>query len=63
VRWQEDARNALDELQRRIDDHGGNGIYGKPFAQWLLYDHEKAVLRAEIRWIDKYLKLLEKHES
>ncbi len=55
--WQKAARVAVVELQTRINDHTEGETYGKPFAQWLLYDHEKAMIVAEIDWLDKYLEI------
>jgi DNA-binding PadR family transcriptional regulator len=52
--WQQAARDAIGELQARIDDHSEGGTYGKPFAEWLLYDHEKHILDAEVAWLEKY---------
>ena len=56
-KWQSDARAAMAQLQARLDDHTRGATYGKPFAQWLLFDHEKAMLQAEISWLDTYLKM------
>ncbi len=57
--WIRAAEAECEKLKRRLDDHRVGGTYGKPFAEWLLLDHEKARLKADIRWLCKYLGLLE----
>jgi DNA-binding PadR family transcriptional regulator len=55
--WQSDAREAVAKLQARLNDRTVGATYGQPFAQWLLCDHEKSMLEAEIAWLDKYLEI------
>jgi hypothetical protein len=55
------AEQAL--LERRLNDHSAGATYGKPFAEWLLLDHEINRLRADIAWIHKYLGLLDKGKA
>ena len=55
-KWQEDARAKINELTDRIEDTAQGGIYGKPFPEWLLMDHERHMLAAEIEWFDSYMK-------
>ncbi len=58
-KWQEKARTKIQELTDRIEDHTENSIYGKPFPEWLLLDHERHQLTAEVEWMDKFCNSLE----
>lgn len=55
--WQENARQRIEALDARINDKvpGAGRTYGKPFSEWLLLDHERDMLRAELAWMEKYL--------
>ncbi len=55
-KWQDDARAKIKELTDRIENTAQGGIYGKPFPEWLLMDHERHMLAAEIEWLDGYVK-------
>lgn len=59
-RWQEGARARIAELTARIEDKepGPGHTYGKAYPEWLLLDHERDVLAAELVWMDKFLGLL-----
>lgn len=57
--WIHDAEKECAGLEQRLKDHEKGTTYGKPFAEWLLIDHEIARLKADIRWIVKYVSLLE----
>lgn len=61
--WQSEARAKIEDLSRRIDDNSDGGIYGKSYPEWLLLDHERDQLAAEIAWMDKFCRLLETHEA
>ena len=58
--WQETARARWDELNERIEDKvpGPGHTYGKAYPEWLLLDHERDMLQAEIAWMDKYINAL-----
>ena len=47
------------DLDARIKDttKGPGHTYGKPFSEWLLLDHERDMLKAELAWMDKYLEI------
>ncbi|MBU0679353.1 MAG: helix-turn-helix transcriptional regulator [Verrucomicrobia bacterium] len=54
--WQSEAKDVEQALLARLEDKTMR-TYGKPFAEWLLLDHEISILRAEIAWLDRYLSL------
>lgn len=58
--WQTAARERRAELDARIEDKvpGPGRTYGKAYPEWLLLDHERDMLLAEIAWMDKYLGLV-----
>ena len=55
--WQRAARERIKELDSRINDRtrGIGHTYGKTFAEWILLDHERDMLGAEVLWLDKYI--------
>lgn len=57
--WQAAAKLRIAELDARIEDkRSGPGLtYGKPFSVWLVIDHERDMLKAELTWMDKYLEI------
>jgi DNA-binding PadR family transcriptional regulator len=55
--WQTDARNFLRTLELRFKTYSKRP--GKPYAEWLLLDHEMHMLKAEIRWMSKFIALVE----
>ncbi len=57
--WSASSRAALEELRQRLRNKTPGDVYGKPFAEWLMLDHEAARLQADIRWLDKYIRLME----
>jgi DNA-binding PadR family transcriptional regulator len=57
--WADQAERQCADLEKRLSDHRVGQTYGKPFAEWLLLDHEIARLKADIRWLKKYIRLLE----
>jgi len=57
--WIRDADKAKGELQEALNPRSAAGIYGKPFAEWLLMHHEIARLNSEMKWLQHYMKLLE----
>jgi DNA-binding PadR family transcriptional regulator len=54
---------AVQELDRHINDHTEGATYGKPFAEWLLYDLERHMLKSEMAWIKRYAKMIEGNRS
>jgi hypothetical protein len=57
--WQAVAAERIAGLDARIADttRGPGHTYGKAFSEWLLLDHERDMLKAELVWMDKYLKI------
>ena len=57
--WQKEAVIRIADLDARIKDttKGPGHTYGKPFSEWLLLDHERDMLKAELAWMDKYLEI------
>jgi len=53
--WQEDEKRRIAELDVRME---APTTFGKSFGEWLLIDHERAILKAESSWIDQYCKWL-----
>lgn len=58
--WQATARRRIKELDACISDTtpGPGHIYGKPFAEWILLDHERDALMADAKWLDKYISIV-----
>jgi DNA-binding PadR family transcriptional regulator len=58
--WQDAARARVAGLDARIEDKvpGPGHTYGKAYPEWLLLDHERDMLKAEIAWMDKYVNKL-----
>ncbi len=54
--WRKAAQAAIREIDGLIRDKTPGRTYGKPFAEWLMLDHERALLRAEIAWLKKYVR-------
>ena len=54
--WQTAAKSRLRELETRLSSYGKRP--GKPYAEWLLLDHEIHMLKAEIRWMAKFIELV-----
>lgn len=61
--WVEDAIKVKVELEQRVADRRVGVTYGKPFAEWLLLDHEIARLQCDIDWLNKYVKLLQANQA
>jgi len=61
--WQKEARKKVEELSRRIEDHSVGATYGKPYPEWLLLDHERHMLEAEIEWMTKFCGMLKARQS
>lgn len=55
--WMAGAQKMQKQLQAKLD--AKTGIYGKPFAEWLLLDREIYRLKFDIQWLQHYIKLLE----
>lgn len=57
--WQGAAVERIQTLDALINDKstGPGHTYGKPFPEWLLLDHERDMLKAEVVWMDKFLKI------
>ncbi len=55
--WQEAARHRMEALNAAINDKVPGHTYGKAFPEWILMDHERDLLKAEIAWMDKYLEI------
>ena len=57
--WKQVARKRYEEVDAAIKDksRGPGHIYGKAFPEWLLLDHERDMLKAELAWMDKYLEI------
>ena len=57
--WQTSAEKRIEELNILIDDrvHGPGHTYGKPYSEWLLLDHERDMLKAEMIWMEKFTKI------
>lgn len=53
----EQARRHLKPLQQSLDEYGK--MKGKPYAEWLLLDHEIHMVKAQIAWLDHFIDLLE----
>lgn len=55
--WKQAARKRFEEVDAAIKDNrtGPGHTYGKAFPEWLLLDHERDMLQAELAWMDKYL--------
>lgn len=62
--WQESALARVAELDARIKDRvvGPGHTYGKAFPEWMLFDHERDMMRAEAQWMDKYISFLPAHQ-
>ena len=56
--WQEAALARVAELDARIKDKTVGRTYGKAFPEWILFDHERDMMRAEAQWMDKYASYL-----
>lgn len=56
--WQKSARARVAEIDARIEDKKPGHTYGKPYPEWLLLDHERAVLKSEIQWMSNYLGMM-----
>ena len=56
--WARNAEKECATLEKRLRDHTEGATYGKPFAEWLLLDHEVSRLKADIRWLHKYETLI-----
>jgi DNA-binding PadR family transcriptional regulator len=54
--WQAEAKNLLRALEARLKTYSKRP--GKPYAEWLLLDHEMHMLKAEIRWMAKFIQLV-----
>ena len=61
--WQKNISTLIHDLQQRLDNHDPEQTYGKPYAEWLLLDHEIQLLKAETVWLDKYCQLLENDDA
>ena len=57
--WKQVARKRYEEVDAAIKDksRGPGRTYGKAFPEWLLLDHERDMLKAELAWMDKYLEI------
>ena len=57
--WKQAARKRYEEVVAAIKDksRGPGHTYGKVFSEWLLLDHERDMLKAELAWMDKYLEI------
>ena len=57
--WKQVARKRYEEVDAAIKDksRGPGHTYGKAFPEWLLLDHERDMLKAELAWMDKYLEI------
>lgn len=56
--WQRAASARIVDLDARINDKVPGRTYGKAYPEWLLLDHERDILKAELVWMDKYIKVL-----
>ena len=61
--WQRAALARAAELDARIKDRTVGHTYGKAFPEWLLFDHERDMMRAEAQWMDKYVSFLLAHPT
>jgi len=62
--WIGSATELVNYLRKRVNCHEGEDtIYGKPFAEWLVLDHEASMMECEIAWMKKYRTLLERGEA
>ena len=57
--WKQVARKRYEEVDAAIKDksRGPGHTYGKAFPEWLLLDHERDMLKAELAWMDMYLEI------
>ena len=57
--WKRAAQKRYEEVDAAIKDksRGPGHTYGKAFPEWLLLDHERDMLKAELAWMDKYLEI------
>lgn len=59
--WQKDAQNYLCTLELRLKTYSKRP--GKPYAEWLLLDHEIHMLKADILWMAKFISLVEEKQA
>lgn len=57
----QEARRHMKELQKKLDHYQREP--GKPYAEWLLIDHEIHMVRAQIDWLDHFIELLRTHHG
>lgn len=61
--WRKGVKAHLSELEKRRSDHTPGRTYGKPYAEWLMLEHESYQLKAELRWLDHYISLLRRNQA
>lgn len=62
--WIEKGQALVAQLRKRLDPENQDAlVYGKPYAEWLLLDHEACLMEAEVTWMQKYKKLLLKGDA
>ena len=57
----QDARRHLKKLQQKLDSYDHE--QGKPYAEWLLLDHEIHMVNSQISWLDRFIDLLNKKQA
>ncbi|WFB36183.1 PadR family transcriptional regulator [Kiritimatiellota bacterium B12222] len=57
----QEANRHMKKLQTKLDGYGHE--YGKPYAEWLLIDHEIHMIRAQISWLDHFIEMLETKQA
>lgn len=57
----EEAGRLLVDLCKRLDTYKNQ--QGKPYAEWLLLDHEITMLQAQIKWLTRFLELVQCREA
>ena len=57
----QDALRHLKKLQQKLDNYEQEE--GKPYAEWLLLDHEIHMVQAQITWLDHFIDLLSKNKA
>ena len=53
----DEAKAHLKTLKHRLDHYESRK--GKPYAEWLLLDHEIHMVKCQISWLDRFIDLLE----